>query len=163
MTGLDSVREVLAAYLKERGLDAVSAYPETDRVRSGAAVAAVSLRGCSGGAPGFQDYLGERYNEDTGGWEERYGKRLTLTFGLDLYALRAADIQSGLEVLSGALRDGGPEGMKALGFSAGEMEYIGEARRFHCGVQAEFQVWFYAVTDENGVFTDFEVKGMIER
>ena len=42
----------------------------------------VSLRGCQAECSGFQDYLGERLNEQTGLWEERYGKKAKLPSAL---------------------------------------------------------------------------------
>ena len=79
-----AVREQMAVFLRQQGVDAVCAYPEERRQRSGP-VAAVSLRACQGGPGGFRDYLGERYDESNGRWQELYGRRVTLTFGLDLY------------------------------------------------------------------------------
>ena len=83
---LDQVRERMAEFLRGQDIDAVCAWPEEARVRRDHVAAAVSLRACQGGPGGFQDYLGERYNEAAGRWEELYGKRVKLTFGLDLYA-----------------------------------------------------------------------------
>ena len=80
-----AVREQMAAFLRQQGVDAVCAYPEERRNRRSGPVAAVSLRACQGGPGGFRDYLGERYDESTGQWQELYGRRVTLTFGLDLY------------------------------------------------------------------------------
>ena len=82
MTGLDEIREKMAEHLRAHGLDAATAYPAAVRKRREGAAAAVSLRGYEGGPAGFQDYLGERYNETTGKWEELYGKKLKLTSGL---------------------------------------------------------------------------------
>ena len=56
-----AVREQMAVFLRQQGVDAVCAYPEERRQRSGP-VAAVSLRACQGGPGGFRDYLGERYD-----------------------------------------------------------------------------------------------------
>ena len=80
-----AVREQMAAFLRQQGVDAVCAYPEERRRQRSGPVAAVSLRACQGGPGGFRDYLGERYDESTGQWQELYGRRVTLTFGLDLY------------------------------------------------------------------------------
>ena len=80
-----AVREQMAAFLRQQGVDAVCAYPEERRRQRSGPVAAVSLRACQGGPGGFRDYLGERYDESNGRWQELYGRRATLTFGLDLY------------------------------------------------------------------------------
>ena len=86
MNGLDRIRECMTEFLQEQGVAALTAWPDGRRVKPDQAVAAVSIRRCEGGPSGFQDYLGERYNGETGRWEELYGKELTVFFGLDLYA-----------------------------------------------------------------------------
>ena len=86
-----AVREQMAAFLRQQGVDAVCAYPEERRRQRSGPVAAVSLRACQGGPGGFRDYLGERYDESTGQWQELYGRRAALTFGLDLYGTSAAE------------------------------------------------------------------------
>ena len=70
MKGLQELRGALAGFLREHGLEAVTAWGPERRPRAGGPVAAVSLRGFESGPPGFQDYLGERYDEAKGGWEE---------------------------------------------------------------------------------------------
>lgn len=159
MKGLQELRQALADYLCRQGLEAVTAWGPEKRQRPGGAVAAVSLRGLESGPPGFQDYLGERYDAESGRWEELYGKRVELTFGLDLYAATAEKIQAGLDVLSLALGQGGPGGMKPAGFSAGETVYQEKSGRYFCPVQAKFYAWATAVSREDGAFLDFEVRG----
>ena len=92
MKGLQELRTALARYLKEQGMEAAAAWGEERRLRAGKAVAVVSLRGFESGTPGFQNYLGERYNTAEGRWEELYGKRVELTFGLDVYAASAEEV-----------------------------------------------------------------------
>lgn len=159
MTGTEELRRGLVQYLAGAGVAAVAAWPGERRAPAGKAVAAVSLRACSGGPPGFQDYLGERYDEAAGRWEELYGKKVRLTFGLDLYAATAAQVQEGLDALTAALARGGPEGLRPVAFSAGETAWRKEAGRYFCPVQAEFEAWSYAVTGEDGAFLDFAVRG----
>lgn len=84
MTGLDQIRESMTEYLRQAGLDALSAYPARQRTRTDAPAAAVSIRGFEGGPAGFRDCLGERYNAQQGRWEELYGRRMRLTFGIVL-------------------------------------------------------------------------------
>lgn len=159
MRGTEELRRGLVRYLAGAGVAAVAAWPGEGRAPAGQAVAAVSLRACSGGPPGFQDYLGERYDEAAGRWEELYGKKVRLTFGLDLYAATAAQVQEGLDALTAALARGGPEGLRPVAFSAGETVWRKEAGRYFCPVQAEFEAWSYAVTGEDGAFLDFAVRG----
>lgn len=159
MKGLQELRQALAAFLRERGVEAVTAWGPERRMKAGEAVAAVSLRGFESGAPGFQDYLGERYNDQEGCWEELYGKRVELTFGLDLYAATAEGVQAGLDALSAALGEKGPAGLCPVGLSAGETVYQSGSGRYFCPVQARFSAWATAVSREEGSFLDFEVRG----
>ena len=166
-TGLDAVRERLAAYLTEHGVEAVSAWPERARPPAAGAVAAVSLRRCEGADAGFGDYLGERYNEETGRWEELYGKRLTLTFGLDLFAgtgeaAGERQVRSAFDRMNAALQSGGPKGLKIRDISCGETVYDRTAGRYRCPVEAVCEVRLYAAAEEGGAFLDFQVKGAAE-
>ena len=137
---LESVREEMAALLRARGVDALCAWPDGERVRRSGAVAAVSLRRCEGGPAGFRDYLGERYNPESGRWEELYGRKVRLVFGLDLYAPGAAQAQTALDRLAGALHQGGPGGLQVMELSAGEAEYDGTLRLFR-GSEAGWEGW----------------------
>ena len=84
--GLDRAGERLAQYLREQGVNAVTAWPVTQRKPLEQPVAAVSLRGVQAQPAGFQHYLGLRYDQEADRWEELYGRKARLTFGLDLYA-----------------------------------------------------------------------------
>ena len=84
--GMEQIRAQMAEHLNSHGVVAVTAWPDSGRTEEGRVVAVVSLRGCQVGPAGFQNYLGERYDQETGLWQERYGRRARLTFGLDLYA-----------------------------------------------------------------------------
>lgn len=159
---LDVIRERMAEHLRGAGIDAVCAWPEEARTRRDGPVAAVSLRACEGGPGGFQDYLGERYNAETGHWEELYGKKARLVFGLDLYGPKnggAAAIGRGFDAVAEALRRDGPAGLKVLELSCGETEYDREAGLFHCPAEAVCECRLYAVADEGGAFLDFIVRG----
>ena len=156
------IRERMAEYLNGQGVDAVCAYPDSGRLRWKGAVAAVSLRACQGGPGGFQDYLGERYNEESGQWQELYGKKIVLTFGLDLYAPQnggAAAIQSAFDKMAEALRREGPPGLRLLELSCGETEFDQGAGLYHRTVEALCQGYLYAVAEEGGTFLDFIVRG----
>lgn len=154
-----ALRRALAEYLRQCGLEAVTAWGQAGRLRPGRAVAAVSLRAIEGGAPGFQDYLGEWYDPESGGWKERYGKKVELTFGVDISAATAEEVHAGIDALGAALSRGGPEGLRSVSFSAGETAYDQTAKRYVCPAQARFSAWAVAETGEGGAFLDFEVKG----
>ncbi len=161
MTGLDEIRERMAEHLRAHGLDAAAAYPAAGRKRREGAAAAVSLRGYEGGPAGFQDYLGERFNETTGKWEELYGKKLKLTFGLDLYAPAEGTqaLEAAGDALAAALRNGGPAGLKPVELTLGETEWDSASGFLKRPAEAVCEAYLYAVADEGGQFLDFEVRG----
>lgn len=159
MKGVQELRQELAGYLTEHGLEALPAWGEEKRQRMGHAVAAVSLRGMECKGSGLQDYLGERFDRESGQWEELYGKTVELTFGLDVYAATAEEVHRGLELLTAALDRDGPGGMKVVELSLGEPAYKQESKGYVCPVQGRFQVWAVAVDREDGSFLDFEVRG----
>lgn len=162
MTGLDKIRELVTSCLAEAGIEAVTAWGPDDKKRREGVVAAVSLRGCQGGPGGFQDYLGERYNPGTGRWEELYGRKARLTFGLDLYAAGrdgGDQCQAAFDKMADALENGAPLGLSLESLSRKETVFEGELGLFRCPVEAVCQAWLYAVADEEGAFLDFEVRG----
>ena len=118
-----AVREQMAAFLRQQGVDAVCAYPEERRRQRSGPVAAVSLRACQGGPGGFRDYLGERYDESNGRWQELYGRRATLTFGLDLYGESAGELQTAYDRMAEAFQWEGPAGLALRELSCGETEF----------------------------------------
>lgn len=162
MAGLDTIRDRMTEFLRGQGMEAVTAWPETARTPLSGPVAAVSLRACEGGPAGFQDYLGERYDTDAGRWVELYGKRVKLTFGLDLYAGRrdgAAGLRQAFDRLADALRGGGPAGLRMLELTGGEVEYDQDMGLYRCPAQALCDAYLYAVAEEGGTFLDFEIRG----
>lgn len=159
MNGLEELRQAVVDFLNAHGLPAVTAWGEERRLRPGNALAAVSLRSMECGVPGFQDYLGERYNEETGQWEELYGRRAELTFGVDVYGATAEAVRAGVNTLSLALSREGPAGLRPVDLHVGETAYRENDRRYMCPAQVRFAAWLAAVTGEDGSFLDFEVKG----
>ena len=163
--GLERVSGELAGYLSARGVPAVTAFPAVPRREEGGPVAVVSLRGCRAVSSGFQNYLGERFREETGRWEERYGHRAELTFGLDLYAPERGDgalLQEAFDALAGVLLFEGPEGMELKELSCGETVRDGESRRLKRPVEAVCSAWLCAVSSGDGGFIDFELRGVLK-
>lgn len=159
--GLEKIRREMADWLSGRGVPAVTAFPAVPRQERTEAV--VSLRKCRTRAAGFQNYLGDEYDPETGRWEERYGRRAELTFGLDLYAPERADgesLQETFDALAGALLLGGPEGMDLVELSCGETVRDVEHRRLKRPVEAVFIVYLSAAADAGGAFTDLELRGV---
>ncbi len=162
MTGLDKMRQCMTDCLLGAGIAAVTAWGPGERRRQEEAVVAVSLRGCRGEPSGFKDYLGERYNTAAKRWEELYGRRAQLTFGLDIYGPGrdgAAKCQAAFDKVADALQNGGPAGLKLGELSRGEIRYDEAMGLFCCPAQAVCGAYLYAVADEGGTFLDFEVRG----
>lgn len=162
-TPMEQAVEVLCQYLQEQGLPARTAWPAGDRPQVEAPVISVSLRGCESAPAGFSGYLGQRLNPDTQQWEERYGKTVTLTFGLDLYAAPGTDptaLEQTWAALAQACLPPGPKGLALGAFSCGETDYDQQARllkrpaRLVCTALLVF-----SNTQEQGEFLDFEIRG----
>ena len=160
--GLERIREKLADYLTKQGVSAAAAWPVKEREKLTGAVAAVSLRGCSAGPSGFQDYLGERYDAGSGQWQELYGRKAELTFGLDLYAppsVGEAGLQAAFDKLMEALAGDGPAGLTLREVSCGETGRDAAGRLLKRSAQAVFDAYLYAVAQPGGAFLDFEIRG----
>ena len=153
----------MADYLNSRGVPAVTAWPMEARRELKRAVAVVSLRGCGVEPSGLRNYLGDRYDRETGRWEERYGRKARITLGLDLYAPEKGDgatLQAAFDALAEALLLGEPEGLTVEEFSCGQTLRDGESRRLKRPVEAVCTAWLSAVQHLDGGFTDFELRGV---
>lgn len=162
MSGLEELRQALADYLNGCGVPAVPAWESGKRVRRDIAVSAVSLRSCEGGPAGFQDYLGEFWEEEKGCWVEKYGRKAELTFGLDIWGPRSGGesaCAAHFFKLAQALSLGTPEGLRFREVSCGEAVFEEQEGLFHCPVKAVCAVFLEAAREESGAFTDFRVKG----
>ena len=160
--GMASIRERMADYLNGQGVRARTAWPEHGSPLGAEPVAVVSIRACQARSAGLMDYLGERFNEQTGLWEECCGKKVQLTFGLDLYAPAkgdGGDLQRAFDVLAGALSLGGPEGVSIREFSCGETVYDPGTGMRKRPVQAVCEAMLTATVQSGGVFSDFELRG----
>ena len=164
VNGLDRVREGLTQYLNEQGVHAVTAWPEESRKRHGQPVVAVSLLEVRSSGSGFQNYLGERYNQESRCWEELYGKRLDLTFGLHIYGGKeggAAGCAAGFDALAGAFSAGEPRGLRLGSLSCGETAFDQKTGMFLCPARLEAAAWLCAAAREGGgELLDFEVRGV---
>lgn len=162
MNGLEELRSSLTAYLNDCGIPAVNAWESGKRTRTEIPVVAVSLRGCAGTPAGLQDYLGESWEEERGCWVERYGSRVELTFGLDIWSPRsggAAACAQRFSELTQVLMACAPAGVRLREISCGETVFDEEAGLFHCPVRAMGTVMLQAAREESGAWMDFTVKG----
>ena len=161
-TSMERARERMAEHLSAHGIKTLTAWPGGERGRVEEPVAVVSLRSCRSEEGGFGRYLGERFDEDAGMWDEVYGRRADLTFGLDLYAPArgdGADLQQLWDRVAAALTAEEPEGLHLLSFSCGETEYDAAARLRKRKGEAVCRAWLYTVLREDALFTDFILRG----
>ena len=163
--GIRQICRSMVDYLTGQGVHAAAAWPAALRGEQKTALAVISLRGCQAGPAGFQDYLGERYDRESGRWSEWYGRRARLTFGLDIYAPEGGDeqmIQVEFDALAGALILGGPEDLHVEGFSCGQTAFDPDSRRLMRLVQAVCEACLCAAARTEGAFTDFKLRGVIK-
>ncbi len=164
--GLADIRERMAEHLAGQGVEVLTAWTEDRRRLQEKATVVVSLRSCQVGPSGFQNYLGERFNEETGLWEEIYGRTAKLTFGLDLYVPAEQGgqaLQSAFDTLAGALAQGGPEGLGVEEFSCGETGYDKSGRLLKRSAQAVCRACLRVTEQAGGSFTDFELRGVMTK
>ena len=163
MTGaLNALRQSVVELLQECGLHAVAAMEPDSRKRWDGPVAAVALDRVVCAAGGFQDYLGERHNPDTGREEEIYGRAVELTLSLDLYAPRdggAGACQQALGVMAEALAFRGAGGLSVGEIHSGAVEFLERDGLYRLPVKCTCKGWLVAAVDSSGAFVDFEVKG----
>lgn len=164
--GLERVRQTMADYLNSRGVTAVTAWSAEPRKERTGAVVVVSLQGCRVEPAGFRDYLGERYDQEQDRWEERYGRKARITFGLDIYGAEKGggqEIQQAFDTLAEALLLGAPEGLAVEEFSCGQTGYDPDSRGLRRPVQAVCAAYLYAVAQDSIIFTDFDLRGVLKQ
>lgn len=164
MTTLSLLREAMTSFLSEKGISALSAWPGTARLRSDGPVAVVQVQGIEAGESGFQNYLGQVYDQSRGGWKERFGQRLTIHFAIDLYSPEAygeAGCREVLDEVAEALQVGAPAGFTVERWSMGEIRYEEKSRRFRGRLTAQCRAVLVASSDEYGSLLDIGIQGGI--
>lgn len=162
---LTALRQAMTDHLTARGLRALTAWPGRETLVRGAPLAVVQVKGVEAQPMGFQNYLGQVYDREAGTWRERYGQKVTVTFALDLYSPRQ-DGEEGCRLLldraAAALQAGGPGGLTAEKWSMGETGYDEGSGMFRGTLSAVCRGTLEAVSDEEGSFLGFVVKGGLQ-
>lgn len=156
------IRESMTEFLKSEGLPALTAWPQRGRQRVEAPLVVLDIQQFKAEPAGFRNYLGDRFDPHTQTWQELYGQRAEVTFGLTVYSPAgqgSARCQEVLEGLAQALSQTGPAGLTVQEISWGRVAYDGDTGAFCCEATAQCGALLYAVTDEQGTFLDFEVRG----
>ena len=164
MTAAGQVRSEIVSRLKAAGLDAAEAYEdERFRERSGSVVA-VGAKQAELAHAGLMNYLGERYDAESGRTVEVYGRKLKMAASLDVYAPRrkgARGCEQTAEAVSEALLDGLADGLTLDELSWEKTEWDEEYGMFVRRGTARCTAYFVATADEeSAVLTDFILKGV---
>ena len=161
---IDAVCETLE---NEKISAAVARYPLEKRKRYTVPIVTVGLKSGEGVTPGFAEYLGERFDKQSGKYVELYGKRLELSLALHIYAPGTAEYGPGhcLKVFGevttalAAL----PEGMRVRKLTCEETVFDHSAELFCCACTLETTAFLYAEkTEENMEFLDFILRGVLK-
>lgn len=159
---LQALRESMTAFLQREGVPALTAWPQRARERVEEALVVLDILEFKAEPSGFRNYLGDRFDPDTQAWQELYGQRAEVTFSLTVFSPAdqgAVHCQQVLEGLAQALSQAGPAGLTVREFSWKKISYDGDTGAFCCEAAAQCGALLYAVTDEQGTFLEFEVRG----
>lgn len=115
---------------------------------------------------GLMNYLGERYDAESGRTVEVYGRKLKMAASLDVYAPRrkgARGCEQTAETVSEALLDGLADGLTLDELSWEKTEWDEEYGMFVRRGTARCTAYFVATADEeSAVLTDFILKGVMQ-
>ena len=110
----------------------------------------------------MQDYLGQVLDEESGMWQELYGRRAKVTFVLDVLARPGVGMQacrSTLDELLRVLQREKPVGLSVSELKGEEPEYDEKEGLLRLRCRLECSGWLYAVGDGADTFLDFTLKG----
>lgn len=162
MKELAQVRQVVIQALQKAGMTALEAYPADRAKRYSGPVAAVAVGAAEGRTLGFCNYLGERYDPETGAAVERYGKQLEGDIVVEVRAEGAAGCEAGCEQAAEVLLGGLPSGVRpgelrweALVWERATGMFL---RRGSLRCRAVFVA---QAEEEGGTFLDFRLKGVV--
>ena len=164
MTTLATIRQAMTAFLAEAGIEALSAWHKEVWKGRKTPVAEVQVKEVEAGASGFQNYLGQTYDPAARQWTERYGRRITVKFGVTLYSPEAAGesgCQALLEQVAQALMERGPAGFAVEKWSAGETAFDQASGMFWGKLQAVCRGMLVAGMEESGELEGFTVRGEV--
>ena len=103
---------------------------------------------------------GYTVSEDRLTWTFTLRSGVTFSDGTPLTGETAAQaLQTALDILTQACAGAGPEGLAIQEFSSGETAYDGDSRLLRKPAQAVCTAYLYAITEADGTFLDFEIRG----
>ena len=163
MKELMQVKQAVIRALKDAGVTAMEAFPDSRAKAYPGAVATVAVGAAEGKMLGFCNYLGEIYDPEAGTVRELYGKQLESDITVDLRADRAADCEEGCQRAAEVLLSGLPAGIRP-----GELRWEALVWEKTTGMflrkgHLQCQAVFVAQSQEDGeLFLDFILKGVMQ-
>ena len=163
MKELMQVKQAVIRALKDAGVTAMEAFPDSRAKAYPGAVATVSVGTAEGKMLGFCNYLGEIYDPEAGTVRELYGKQLEGDITVDIRAERAADCEDGCQRAAEVLLGGLPAGIRP-----GELRWEALVWEKATGMflrkgHLQCQAVFVAQSQEDGeLFLDFILKGVMQ-
>lgn len=150
----------LAGALNERGLAAVTAYPDAGAPELSLPVVSVGVKRMENNPAGFDEYMGELYNEATAEWRELYGRRIAVVFALDMYSRRGAaeDCAALADSLFAALPEVIAPSLRLLTATCGEPEPDASTGLMRLRAELSCTTMAYSEKISGGEFTDFEIR-----
>lgn len=164
MTDLAMLRESMTEFLTEQGLRALSAWPQEARTARTAPLILVRLGQAEAGAAGFDQYLGQRYDQPTRTWTEAYGCALEVTYVLTLYSPEETGevgCRDLLEQVAALFLRGRPGGLPVTGWSMGETAFHRESGMYRGDLRVRCRAVLTQEDSGDQVFRGFDVKGEI--
>ena len=163
---LDAVLDEVVAALKGAGVCAFRAFPETAEALPADGGVSVGVDSYAVNCSGLGDYLGTRAAGGGKAEKELYGKRLSLTLGLEVFVPFGPGGAAGCDRAADRLRDALPalpQGLRVLEMDCGEVNADEELGAYRCRCTVKCLAFLVAETDgEEPEFTDFKLKGTVK-
>ena len=126
-------------------------------------VVSVGLLGGNGSSPGFLNYIGVEYDASKDKYDEIYGKRMDLTFSVDVRCHRENEEGSNcISVLSKVfqLLDDIGSGIRIREITCGDVSYDRTLGMYCCRAEVALTAFLYGKIEEDSTeFTKFTLKG----
>lgn len=165
MTAAGQVRRALVRAIEESGCAATESYSAETLARQEKAFCAVGTREMKIERAGTAEYLGRRMDGQTQQSQEVFGRRMTMTLSMDIYAPRALlarGCEEAAEQVTQALLTALPEGLRPVTLRWEETKWDSVSGMFRREGSAAYEAYFVAEsTEEETVFTEFILRGTV--
>ena len=160
----DGIQDRLAAFLQERGIDAIASWPDHTRTDSGNPWVLVSLEKMVCSPAGMHNYLGQWTDASSGQETELYGHSAHLSFLLDILAPAEAGAQACRDLFDRMLlilQKEKPLALSIQELNSEDMEYDGKDGLLRLRCHLKCVGWLCTQGDEAGTFLNFTLRGDI--